>query len=300
MRKVGAMGLLFLLLAGCADNGGGGDEEATQDFSQLELEATETTGVIRGVVVDEAYRPVANASVAARGPSSLNTTSNDDGLFGFDDVAPGTYFLQVSKAGYNATQVSTDVVAGVEEPKAVRVLLPINPSTRPFPEVLKWEGHIDCSVRFVVNAVSQCGAGVVGRVNTTYRYHPDRIPDFAQSEMVWTSTQALGDGLKVQYTDDRGGGLDNYVVAIGESPLVIAANASVMEDHDVDGDTGLYIRTFSGSMPGTTPPNCPVSPCEGVGLVINQGFSVYTTLFYGFLPPEGYLFINDGEPKPPS
>src|SRR5687767_10257567 len=82
-------------------SGGGGDSEdpaAGVDFDELELEATATTGVIRGIVVDEAIRPVAGAEVGTTlpdGAGARNTTSADDGAFGFDGLPPGTYFLTI-------------------------------------------------------------------------------------------------------------------------------------------------------------------------------------------------------------
>jgi hypothetical protein len=292
-----------LLLAGCSGKATDKDDDplSDADFTDLDLDSTSTTGVIRGIVVDESIRPIAGANVAVRGAGvDLQATSDANGLFGFDELEPSTYFVEVTKAGFNATQTATDVVAGVEEPPIVRVMLLANPSLLPYFDVLKWEGFIQCSTRFVINALAACSAlGPASSDNFTYRYHPDSLPSFAQSEMVWDSTQALGDGLKLDYTDDRQG-LDNYVMVVGGSPLIGNANQSVLEAHDVDGDTGLYIRIFAGSVDGTTPPQCiPAQPCEGVSLVLNQDYTVYTTLFYHFTPPEGWAFTNDGEPQPP-
>lgn len=262
------------------------------------LEATARTGVIRGVVVDDAIRPIAGALIAIQG-GPLNTTSADSGAFGFEGLEPGTYFLQVAKAGFQPAQVSVDVVAGIPDPAITKVLLVPDPGQRPFYEVLSWSGFIQCSVRFVVNALAACSAIPGSDDNFTYRIHPDVVPTFAQSEMVWDATQALGDGMKVQYTDDSDG-LDNYVVAVGPSPLVIAANQTLMESKNVGDDTGLYIRVFSGSVDGTKPPVCPPGPCEGVSFVANQSFDVYTVLFYNMLPPEGWQFSRDGNPPVPT
>src|SRR5687767_9017090 len=82
------------LLSGCT--GGGGKPAQTTgpaaDFEDLDLKATETTGLIRGLVVDEAIRPVAGADVGTTLPdgSARNTTSAADGAFGFDGLPPGT------------------------------------------------------------------------------------------------------------------------------------------------------------------------------------------------------------------
>lgn len=37
----------------------------------------------------------------------------------------------------------------------------------------------------------------------------------------------------------------------------------------------------------------------GVGVITNQKFMVYTTVFYGYVPPTGWLFIETGTvPQP--
>ena len=304
MRALAALALLGTLLAGCS---GEAPDEALPptDFTELDLAATATTGIIRGVAVDEAVRPLAGVTIALQTEAGAKETkTTEDGIFGFEDLAAGTYFLAASKPGYFSAQTSVDVLAGVAEPPIAKVLMVADPVNRPYFDVLKWDGFIQCSTRFVVNALAACSVtGIVdpslSEDNFTFRMLPGKVPAFAQSEMVWESTQALGDGMKVQYTDDREG-LDNYVIAIGSSPLLISANETLLADHDVDGETGLLVRIFAGSVDGTTPPACPPGPCEGVSVVVNQSFTVYTVLFYGFTPPEGYRFSADGEPEVPA
>src|SRR5688572_21074791 len=99
-----------VLLAGCT-GGGDGPPPADEpvDFSNLELEATETTGVIRGVVVDDAIRPLANATVTLVSDGDRTATTTDSGTFGFEQVPPGTHFLTVSRFRYLDQQQSVDV-----------------------------------------------------------------------------------------------------------------------------------------------------------------------------------------------
>src|SRR5690348_1474885 len=109
--------LLAGLLAGCASNPPTSTATGPQPtFDELGLEATSSTGVIRGLVVDDAIRPVPGVKVSVNSQPPAETTTTDQGTFGFDGLAPGTYFLQVSKPGYIAGQQSVDVVAGVAEP----------------------------------------------------------------------------------------------------------------------------------------------------------------------------------------
>src|SRR5687768_3515881 len=98
------------VLAGCS---GGSDPPAAEPedaaFEQLALQATATTGVLRGVVVDEAIRPVSGATVTLSGTGTGTTTTNAEGLFGFASLAPGPYFVQVEKPGFTSAQSSTEV-----------------------------------------------------------------------------------------------------------------------------------------------------------------------------------------------
>ena len=54
--------LAALTLAGCAANTPS-EPEPVADFTELDLAATSTTGIIRGIVVDEAIRPVPGAQL---------------------------------------------------------------------------------------------------------------------------------------------------------------------------------------------------------------------------------------------
>lgn len=288
--------LAAILFAGCSGepNGAGVAEPS------YTVAPTATTGIIRGLVVDEAIRPVAGARVTLLdGSVTRNTQSADDGGFGFEDLVPGTYFLTVARPGFLSMQTSSDVVAGEAEPPIVRVLLARDVQAVPSFQIFPWEGFIQCSARFVVNAVAACSAVPGSEDNFTYRYSPAELPAFAQSEMLWKSTQALGNGMKLQYTDDSDG-LDNFAVSVGPSPLMVRANGTVLESKAIMDDVGLYVRIFAGSVEGTRPPQCvPSQPCEGVSVVINQAFTVYTVFFYGFEPTDEYRFSTDGEPKVP-
>src|SRR5688572_2997273 len=99
MRGIVALSLCGLLLAGCSSSPEG--DGAGPDFSDLGLDASDTTGLIRGIVVDDAIRPVAGANVTLTpGGQTARTTAN--GTFGFDGLAAGSYFLAVELYGYES------------------------------------------------------------------------------------------------------------------------------------------------------------------------------------------------------
>src|SRR5688572_18477641 len=87
--------LACALLAGCSGGGGAKGEDGLDSLDDFDdLEATDTTGVLRGVVVDASVRPLAGVDVTATGPGGqLTGTTSEAGAFGFDRLEPGTYFV---------------------------------------------------------------------------------------------------------------------------------------------------------------------------------------------------------------
>src|SRR5688572_22037468 len=148
-----AWALLLAVLAGCAEDGGPEADPIEPAFEELELEATATTGVLRGVVVDEAIRPVGGAEVVVTN-GGRNMTTTPDGLFGFAAMEPGTYFLAISKPGFLAVQQSAEVVAGESEPPVLKVVLKADENYNPYVTSLVFDGWIECTTSFLV----LCGA----------------------------------------------------------------------------------------------------------------------------------------------
>lgn len=334
LLSVGLAVLLGLSLAGCAGGAKKADPAKSVDFTPLGLEATATTGVIRGVVVDSAVRPVAGVNITALGPGPAQaTTTNAQGAFGFDGLAPGDYYLKAAKAGFNQTQTSATVVAGVAEPAIVKILLQADPSTAPYYEMLHLDGFIQCSVRPMILA-EQCGVTDADVVNAEYPFSRD--PAYIQSEMVWQSTQAAGDELSLSIRCLAGAGSDpagrcpegqrGIARSEGKSPQVARINQTMILNWTLGprGDP-LEISIFAfgrsdldfynesqvdnAQKPVTGKPCVdwsgvifPAGTCvrmTGPGLILNQKVDVYTHIFYGYLPPTDWQFSVDGDPPPP-
>src|SRR5688572_29700093 len=136
MRAIILVALLAAAtLAGCAGtpSGPGGDPG---------LQVTETTGGIRGIVVDQAVVPVEGATITLAGGQS--TATGADGLFNFTGLEPGDHFVMASKPGYLSVQQSVAVVAGVADPPIVKVLLERLTSAQPYVDFYKLEGFYEC------------------------------------------------------------------------------------------------------------------------------------------------------------
>ena len=297
-------------LAGCSDPAAPAEDEPA--FETLGLEATSTTGVIRGVVVDDAVRPVAGATVTLASTGAV-TTTGDDGLFGFSDLGPGTYFLQVSKVGFFATQQSADVVAAVAEPPVVKVLLKADVSYLPYANLLVYDGWIECTTSFVV----LCGApntlepifcagaeqpplpplppicyGNLTNDRFTWYFHYEPNMTWMQTEMVWESSQALSVELTLEMeTLSPGCEDDDYYFNVdGPSPIVWSADGSELKDTETlfGPDCPVYHSIFSGETAGTP-----------LGVTAEQRFRAFSTTFYQYQPPEGWSFVESGAVPPP-
>ncbi|MHB1261962.1 MAG: carboxypeptidase-like regulatory domain-containing protein [Thermoplasmatota archaeon] len=246
------------LLAGCT----GGDAGPKQDpalppaaFEELGLEATETTGVIRGLVVDEAIRPLGGADIGLMVEGAVrNATSLPDGAFGFDGLPAGTYFLTVRKAGYLTQQANADVVVGVSEPPVTKVLLLADPTTVPYISAFQYDAFLACSFTLVLVSFAACGLAADQTDNRFLVEYPmDKAPQWIQAEAVWASTQPLGSSLSLSITDFSSGSQIGVNGSAGPSPIYAAVNESTALRFNYTGPDAnpVNIRLFSTSAEGT-------------------------------------------------
>lgn len=254
--KVMLVAALFTLtaLAGCSD---GGQEKKTDDeeeFKDFDLDATDDTGVIRGVVVDPAVVPVGGVTVTIESTGeTVETTQN--GAFGFSGVEPGTHFVTASKPGFATVQQSVAVVAGVDTPPVVKILLERDPTTRPYTETIQFNGLIVCSFALGVVGFAACGVDEVAEAtgNVFLQEHEyGRVAEHVQSEMVWEATQATGSSLQLSWTDPNDGAQVTIASKAGQSPLVVSFGREEFQALNLTGKT-LWMRIFSSAEPATDP-----------------------------------------------
>jgi hypothetical protein len=319
MRVARVAVVALLLLAGCAGKPPAKDPVDNADFSKFQLDPTATTGILRGVVVDDAVRPLADVAITVRGQGpELAAKTTAEGTFGFDGLAPGTYFVQAGKAGYRDAQQSVDVVAGVKEPPIAKVLMASDPAQRPYFEAYTFDGYLECGVTGVVVGVALClapniltGQNITND-HTQVTYDVARRPAWVQTEMVWASTQAAGGELSLEYSYSGGCGLFCDHQVSGVSPLLLTADQTVIDTIGLGNGTGLYIRVFNDDLEATDPGVRQCTPIPdpvlgatwctgaGVGVTLEQKFNHYTHVFYGYAPPEGWRFTETPDvPQPP-
>jgi hypothetical protein len=254
--------LVVVLMSGCAAGADDQSADSAQasgdkgrgedgDFGDLPddgLEATEEAGLLRGVVVDEAIRPLAGVSVVVThaGSDDLEAATDADGRFGFDGLAPGAYVVAVSKAGYFPETAVAAVRAGEAEPPVVQLRLTLDAETVPYVVAVSYDGFIECGVRGGTGGVSLCQV-VQGRTNLTndrslLKMTVDPGASWMQGELVFDATQPLSDTMGFYfhqleadpaYTHDMGA----YPLNLGPSPVLLS----------VDGDGGASARPASRS-----------------------------------------------------
>ncbi len=306
--------LSMVTLAGCAESSEQVQDDELPEGVGEELQATETTGVIRGIVVDSAIVPVQGVDITLS--TGQTAVTDEDGFFGFQGLEPGSYFIQAQKAGWENIQASTTVSAGEDKPPLVRIQMVPDPVTLPSVAALQFDGIIVCSFSLVAVGFAACSAaGLDDRFIVTYDMASlGGFPTYVQSEMIWQSTQALGENMNMLYSAPGDGALlHNYEESEGPSPLVNRANQTLLEENDVSG-YGLQIRVFNSAVTGTDigrdygdptdGDNCIERPAlggcaNGLGATIDQRFVVYTHAFHNWEPAEDFQFSNDGAPEPP-
>jgi hypothetical protein len=284
----------------------------------VKVQATATTGVIRGVVVDTAIRPLAGVTLTVQAKDRVRSTnSTATGAFGFDGLVPGTYFILAHKLGFHDVRVAADVRAGEDNPTLTKVALEPNLSSRPYVEAFVFKGFIECSTPVVAlcsapnvgaqivgiltcdDPVNQTGAPCTRPANVTSDnfitwYTIARLPDWVQSEMVWNPTTDAGKRLTIYHSysgKDHVGIMGTYGEATGTSPLLLTSDRAASAKVKLGNETDLAIRAFSGGVEQ--------DPLGLAGASVEQEFTTYTHVFYGYTPPEGYRFSKDGDPPAP-
>jgi hypothetical protein len=291
-----------IVLAGCSDGGGAGEDEA---FDGLQGTATETTGILRGVVVDDRIVPIVGATIDLRGTTERpNATTDEQGRFLFSDLDPGTYFLQVSSPTHKPTQSSADVEAGVEEPDIVRIQLERLFTQDPFSVQVMHEGYFQCSQAGAswYYSSSNCQDGVFGPASGSVptatsqdrEWHADVGPGWQTIvfEMEWKPTSdstSKNMGMVVStYKPERAG--DHWFAEFeGSTPI----RGQI--------DVGIEHESASGEEPSMIPPEGMTNMSFFVsvredgdvpGIAYNQKFTVYVTMFHYGRPPEGWSLVN--------
>ncbi len=297
-----ALATVLTLLSGCAEPPA---EPEPEDFTlNEELEATDSTGVIRGVVVDASIVPVVGATVTLEG-AGRETTVDENGAFGFGDVAPGSHFLTVSKPGFHAQQAGVEVAAGVDAPPVLRIQLLRDAATAPYHAAFQFTGFMKCGLSYI----ALCGAAPEATGDMFLAtFELDSTPDWVNVEAVWEGTQPTGDQFNLNVGATPAGPDTTFATAQGPSPLLVQANATTLAEAQVGTGADLVGRMFVWEMEGTgiddhTGQCVPVvltTYCQGPGAAVEQEFTLFVHAFHHYAPPEDWRFTDDPQAPQPA
>jgi hypothetical protein len=270
-----------MLMAGCADAEGDSDAGANA-AAKLGLDATDETGVVAGIVADLALHPIAGVHVAL--PETGGSTMTDEaGLFGFEGLPAGVYVVEASKAGWNATRVPVEVLAGVSQPDALVIRMSPDPSTTPYILYSHSVLNLDAAV-YVVGSTFTAG-GFTGNTSFEAAFELASGASWFQNELVWEPQTELADDVRLfcgVYVE----GASEYTLyneTFGKSPLTLG--------FEVPPGTGVdrgYCWARLADEDGL------------VGATADQRVDLFTSLFHHMRPNEGWTLVEDGEhPAPP-
>lgn len=303
--------LIAVALAGCSGGGGGSKGEPTNDDV---LDVTEDTGGIRGVVVDQAIKPIVGAVVTLS--IGKNTTTTDEGTFTFTGLQAGDYFISAGKPGHKAAQVSTTVVAGDADPPVVRVLLEAMTLASPYLETLRLDGFYECgfALSFITDscdfayrtAYDEAHPPVVPRTvnkfsNTQYIFVPADTFTIVQ-EGFWKSDSVPEFLISLDETpiDNSCDCSDTYQSTQGPNPII-----SRLERFAPDGSPNTEFHDDLGwfALIGEMPTDVTVAsrgflpPADDPSYAVNFQFTILTTLFHNYVPdPEWTFETRDNYP----
>lgn len=294
--------LVLTALAGCSNKGPPEAWAGADYFEDVEVDVSDTTGVILGVAVDDAIRPLAGVVVSLDRGAEKQTT-DDRGRFVFDGLAAGTYRMQANLGGYSPVQATAEVQAGVRDPPVTKVQLLAEATQTAFFAAQTFTGFIMCTS----NVAAVCGSpnvvstmivcpitGVCAGNITEDRFGSDLFymygADYIQSELVWNSTQQASPELTLYMQDSSDACVDDFYqnMVVGISPLVNAFTGEQVRGAGI----GSVCPIFHGVYAGNT-------AAVPFGLAVNQKFDLFSHAFYLFTPAEGWRFSRDGDPIPP-
>lgn len=317
LAKLAALAVTATVLAGCA-GGGTADEVSAGEFDDLGLESSSTTGVLLGVVVDDAIRPIPEVDVTVTKPdgNALQAKTDDLGRFAFGSLFPGTYRIETFHPQFRAAQTTAEVVAGVAEPPVVRILVERLFTQEPFSELIKFDGFLSCSYSFPVGStcvndytrliafVPGCEGGCLRDYNVSkqggnIREYTSVVNPGWQQIVFETTWEPSFDGtspeltISVSYftrisTGHFFAGLSapnpmRLQVDLGEEPDGMQAQEGEPEMIGPEGRPDLFVFFNNGGGPGS--------------VTIQQPFQNFQTTFHYGLPPPDWSFVR-GDPLP--
>jgi hypothetical protein len=199
--------------------------------------------------------------------------------------------------------------------------LGLNATGRAFYQEFQFDGFLQCAAGggnwcFIANyypcyAEQQAGQECTGNLTSDNSYYAidkpltdlHRVPDWLQAELVWQSTQAAIPYMTLRADIDCAcnATIDNATSATGASPVLVVVPPGNMTQWHLGVKDSLALEVFPGSPPEVCAVDVPEITLCSLGASLQQRFTYYVHVFYGYTPPAGWRFTTDGTvPPPPS
>jgi len=304
VRRPAALAVLAaLLVAGCTASTGGKASAAGGHGDPLAAGLA-----FRGVVVDEAIRPLAGVNVTLS--TGASNTTNGKGEFAFAGLPEGTLVLKAHKRGFADSTTQVDLSSTRPAPP-VKLVMVADASTVAYVDAYAIDGFVECGVYFVVGYFAACSLpntlttiacpathvclGNVTGDRSLILEPMGKAPTWVQMEAAWDATVDTAKVMMVQSgatTEEEvaAGGVRIINQTIGPSPNLNIIAGKALNDSRIGVDPGslLYMRLH-------TAPNPPAS----VGFAVEQPFKLLIHVFYGYTPPPGWRFSETNAVPPP-
>lgn len=292
-----------MLFSGCTQ---GGPSGGPADGQVLE----DGAGSIRGVVTDDQLIPLAGVRVALNEADAR--TTDEGGAFAFENVQPGRHVISIAHAGFHAHAQTIEVALG----QVVDVAILLVPEGVPLPYHTTWHqtGLIGCSFDSFVplSYLANCEVFFILGLHEIDDYI--RIFDVGNlenssgwwSETTWTAAQTFARSLKILWCGTIVGTVpeqNTWVVncfneAQGASPVRNRIPKEQLLDY-LEGTPSEHCD------PKTNPEQCLLVSLAytgqdgfhqsgyGMGLVLQQRFEQYLTMFFNADLPVEFSILPD-------
>lgn len=238
-------------------------EAAEQSARAIPANVAANTGVVRGILLDQAGHPVSDAIVTVTPPRAQATVTPEGG-FALGDLEPGRHLVVVGGPGYVAAEEFTVVAAGEPQPELLRFTLQ-RIVVAPAVEWREYDRGVDTHVQ---------GVNVISHAHGVIPLEPGAT--VVQFEFTWTPQSPFTQTLLASIGYDPQG-QPVYQVP-GTSPLVVRVNATYQGQAMTYADGFLQIEDANGNELG-----------------LNQQYHLRIDAFYGFVPRADWTYGNDGD-----
>ncbi len=267
---------LALCLSGCASDNPSDDHDPPPKV--------ETAGFadLKGIVVDAAVRPVANATVELVGagnvtPSGATTTTTDaGGVFWFRQLEPGLATVRATAPGFLAVQAS--LILEVDKVAQTTLVLLADAAQTPYQTLHHWQGFIEASASIATFAVDLFAEAFLNQslCRCTFYFNVDEQPAAYVYEVYLDENLPAGPAGESDYYWELIGSAQDSEIINGYAKIPIY---QVIEGDAFPPDRMNITARVTG--PAFWPS-------------YQQDYDLFVSVFYREAPPTGWSAQTDG------